>query len=536
MNYLSVPENRANPDSRLIEIAYLRLPARPGVSGPPLIYLAGGPGDAGIPGNPNGVQLWLPALDVGDVVLLDQRGTGRSRPNLVYGWRGPAPRHLYRSMEDGLRFIREVNDSAAAFFRNQGADLTGYTTVQSADDVNDLRIALGADQMNLLGFSYGTHLALATIRRHGDHVANAVLIGVEGPAHTYKLPIMMDVQWRKLCLMAAADAEIARYIPDLNALLDRVLDRLDREPMTVAIRDVRNGEPLDISVGADALRYILRRDIGDASDLPVFPRLLYSIDRGDPTLLGWFVQKRYQLGAHVMSTVMDLASGVSPQRRAMIEAQAARSPFGNISNFLMGDVAGDLEVPDLGPEFRAPIVSNVRTLFLSGTLDWNAPPFQAEEVRWGFPNSSHIIVRNAGHEQVLPHPKVGRAIFAFLRGDDVDDVTAAWPTRRFVPLEGYHPNVTHPSVPIPEVSTEGIDLPVYEGTYEFEGVAEVRFQARDGQLYASATDEEVRLRHLGDHTFAINTSRYIVFVPDAEPPRAEFHRDGSVVPADRERP
>jgi hypothetical protein len=104
-------------------------------------------------------------------------------------------------------------------------------------------------------------------------------------------------------------------------------------------------------------------------------------------------------------------------------------------------------MPDLGDTFRSPIVSPVRTLFLSGTLDWNTPPFQAEEVRWGFPNSTHIIVKNAGHEQILPHPDVLGAIARFLSGADVGDVTAGWPPLRFVPIEGYDPARTHPSVP-----------------------------------------------------------------------------------------
>jgi hypothetical protein len=65
----------------------------------------------------------------------------------------------------------------------------------------------------------------------------------------------------------------------------------------------------------------------------------------------------------------------------------------------------------------------------------------------GVPNSTHIIVRNAGHEQVLPHPDVLGAIARFLSGADVDDVTAGWPPLRFVPIEGYDPARTHPSVP-----------------------------------------------------------------------------------------
>jgi pimeloyl-ACP methyl ester carboxylesterase len=217
--------------------------------------------------------------------------------------------------------------------------------------------------------------------------------------------------------------------------------------MAVTIRDARNGEDLTVPIGGDGLRYILRRDIGDASDLPVFPRLLYSIDRGDPLLLRWFVQRRFILGGHLMAAGMDAASGVSPTRLARIEAEASVSPFGSVSNFpAPADAAGTV-VPDLGEAFRAPIASPVRTLFLSGSLDWNTPPFQAEEVRWGFPNSSHIIVRNAGHEQILPHPDVLGAIGRFLSGEDLDDVTAAWPPLQFVPIEGYDPRRTHPSVP-----------------------------------------------------------------------------------------
>ena len=449
LGFLAVPENRNDPDSRTIEVAFARLPARLGVSGPPLVYLAGGPGDAGISDNPRSVAVWLPFLDIGDVILVDQRGTGRSIPNLVYRWTGEAPTDLFRSVEDGEVFIRQVAMEGAEYFRAKGVDLLGYTTNESADDINDLRIALGAEKLNLLGFSYGTHLALATVRRHGAHLANVVAIGVEGPAHTYKLPSTMDVQWKKLSLMAAADPDIAARIPDLNALLDRVLTKLDRDPMVVSIRNPLTGGPLELPIGGDGLRFILRRDIGDASDLPVFPRLLYSIDRGDPSLLTWFVRKRYQLGAHVMSGVMDAASGVSSERLAQIKAESAVSPFGNTINFPMTEEGEVLGAPDLGPEFRAPIASPVRTLFVSGTLDFNTPPFQAEEVRWGFPNSSHIIVKNAGHEQTLPHPAVGRAIVRFLKGENVDEMTVAWPALRFVPLEGYDPTRTHPSVPRP---------------------------------------------------------------------------------------
>ena len=103
-------------------------------------------------------------------------------------------------------------------------------------------------------------------------------------------------------------------------------------------------------------------------------------------------------------------------------------------------------VEDLGREYRAPLVSDVRTLLLSGSLDWNTPPYQAERLRWGMPNATHISVENAGHEQVLPQPKIQQAIFRFLRGEDVSDVHVSLPPLRFVPLDGFDAEVGHPSV------------------------------------------------------------------------------------------
>jgi pimeloyl-ACP methyl ester carboxylesterase len=273
---------------------------------------------------------------------------------------------------------------------------------------------------------------------------------VEGLHQTYKLPLNADTQFRKLALFARQDAELSKHVPDLEALLKRVLDKLEREPMVVEVTHPASGSRLSVPVGRFGLQIILRFDLGDASDLPVFPKLLHSIDEGDPTVLQWFVQKRMGIlsGVSGMTMIMDASSGASPERLAMIASQAERSLFGNVMNFPFLE-PGYLEVwqpPDLGEAFRAPLVSDVRTLFLTGTLDWNTPPHQAEEVRWGFTHGTHLIVENAGHEQILTQPQIGKAIVRFLAGEDVSDVKVALPPIRFVPIEGYDPAVTHPSV------------------------------------------------------------------------------------------
>lgn len=136
-----------------------------------------------------------------------------------------------------------------------------------------------------------------------------------------------------------------------------------------------------------------------------------------------------------MNLAMDCASGVSPERESRIRAEARSSLFGNVMNDLF-----DLLCPALGDvrleeAFRAPLVSDVATLLVSGTLDANTPPFQAEELRWGMPRAQHLVVENAGHEDLLTNPEVQRAIGEFLATGETGTARIVAPPLRFVPLD-----------------------------------------------------------------------------------------------------
>lgn len=446
-----VPENRGREDTRAIRIAFVRLRGPEDAVRAPLIYLAGGPGGSSTwqASEPEFLDDWVPLLGDGDVILLDQRGTGQSAPRLRWRWPG-MPRFEALSSQKAMDDLAiEMATRARAELTAAGHDLDGYTTVESARDIDALRRALGAERVSLLGFSYGTHLGIAYAREFGERVEALVLAGVEGPDQTLKLPIHMDTAFRRLARMVARDPELGARIPDLVDLLVRVQRRLEEQPMVVTLTDPESGRTFEVPIGRNFLDYIIRRDLGDARDVPVFPRLLWSIDQGDPTLLGWFAQKRAGILVVVdgMGAVMDVASGASPERLAMIEAQAAESLFRDAANFPMPLWNEAWGAPDLGEEYRAPLVSDVRALLLSGTLDWNTPPFQAEQLRWGLTNATHLVVENAGHEQVLPHPDIWNAVRAFLRGEDVRHVRAAHPPLQWVPLEGYDPERWHPSVP-----------------------------------------------------------------------------------------
>jgi pimeloyl-ACP methyl ester carboxylesterase len=168
---LPVPEDRSNPSGRQIGLNVAVVPALAAVpEADPLFALAGGPGDAS-----TSFFAWLPGLyaDVHatrDIVLVDQRGTGGSNPLTLPAM--PDTAGLPAADADA-RLTTWARDGLAAL----DADPRFYTSTVAADDLDAVREALGYDQIDLYGTSYGGELAQYYLRQHPDHVRVAVLDG-----------------------------------------------------------------------------------------------------------------------------------------------------------------------------------------------------------------------------------------------------------------------------------------------------------------------------------------------------------------------
>lgn len=437
---LVVRENRSNARTNLIELAFVRLKSTAEKPGYPVVYLDGGPGSSAvnIARVPDYMRAFMKLREVGDVILLDQRGVGRSKPNLTRLSTEPLPLDVFANNDSALRAFKERTAEAANYFRSQGVDIQAYNTIESAHDVDDLRNALGAEKLNLVGFSYGTHLGLACIRYHGANLNRVALIGTEGPDHTNKLPATSDVSLKRLAQLAASAPELNGKVPDLFVMLSEVLTRFEKESVTVQVTDQRTKKPVDLKIGKSGLQFLIMRDLGDTNDLPIFPLWFYTMHKGDYSILSRFAERRYnQFGAGIslMTVVMDSSSGTTKPRIAKIEEQAKTALLGHMVNFPFPGVDDAVGNPDLGDKFRSPIHTSVPTLFISGTLDNNTPPLQADEVRKTFRNSTHLVVENAGHVSMLVDARVQQAIVEYLRGGDVSKTKVALPPLKFNKIE-----------------------------------------------------------------------------------------------------
>src|SRR5262245_20175343 len=189
----TVPENRANPDSAQIELAFVRFKSTAKKPGNPIVYLAGGPGGSGVGAAKSGrFALFMKLREIADVIAFDQRGTGMSQRSLSCDSPVLVPLDA-TSREAVIKAYQGKSKGCIEYWRDwQRVDLRGYNTNESADDLEALRRVLGAKKIDLWAISYGTHLALATIRRHPASIGHAILAGTEGPDHTLKLPSNVD--------------------------------------------------------------------------------------------------------------------------------------------------------------------------------------------------------------------------------------------------------------------------------------------------------------------------------------------------------
>lgn len=397
---MSVPETHGQAGSRNIELAFVRLKSTSATPGPPIIYLAGGPGGSGISlmKGPRG-SAFLAMREAGDVIALDQRGVGVSRPNLGCSETLDLPLNVAITREQYRTQFEQKVKSCADHFRKLGVDLDSYNIDQNAHDIEALRQALGANKINLWASSFGTQLAFAVIRSHGDHIGKAVLSGVEGPDHTLKLPRIYAEQMARL---------------GMGKELEEVLASIGKQPITASVFGTGR-----VTLSRFDVEQAVIGMLGTRSGWEALPELLAALKlrsefaapvQGLAQEIASF--RRASIGS-MMTYATDCSSGASKRRLA--EASKEAGAFRNL-DFPVPDVCPAVGVKELPAGTRALGRSTVPVLFISGTLDSRTPAANAEEMRKLFPASRHMLIHGAGHghDLFISSPEIPKLMTQFM--------------------------------------------------------------------------------------------------------------------------
>jgi pimeloyl-ACP methyl ester carboxylesterase len=382
---LKVAENPGDPEGRKVDLYVAVLPAaEPGTPSEPVFFIAGGPGGSTIADWAEAPNIFVGLTAHHDIVLVDQRGTGRSHMLVL-----PPPSPDEAPADYAKRALGSID-----------GDPRYYTTAAAMDDLDAVRQALGYDKINLYGNSYGATAVQYYIRQHGDHVRAAVLDGgtlVDVPifelmAHNSQRALD-DVLGR--CL---ADRGCASAYPNVRTELKDVMARLGRKPVATDVMD-SSGQAIVVTsdVFTGAIHQLL---VG--SDSGAIPWLIHQAWSGNLTAVA-IALSRY-IGTSGQMLVMTIEILCS-------EAWAKNDPdrvkaLGQGSYLLPSQVA----VADsfaracryvapgyVLPDDAQPVRSTVPILLLNGSDDPQDPPSNVAEARRQMPNSLLVVPPGQGH-------------------------------------------------------------------------------------------------------------------------------------------
>jgi pimeloyl-ACP methyl ester carboxylesterase len=421
-----------------IHLSFVRLRSTAKLPGSPIVFLMGGPGIAGttIMRVPVYWQLFDSLRSVADIIVLDQRGVGFSTPTVNCPFAGfRIPPNVFESDRTFARVYGQLLTECAGFWRERGLVPRTYTVASIADDVDDLRKMLGVKRISLLGFSYGTHIALETVRRHPAAIDRIVLQGTLGPPDPVRLPSGFDGTFRAIAHLVALDTTSSRVTGDLEGALRRVLDTLARTPATIRIKGP-SGDTIPLTIGRDGFRLLVSGRMGDRR----MPAMVVAASNGD-----WSIATRILEGSYndlmagagsLMARAVVCSSSGSSQRRAQVTREISGSLFGAPvdNHFITSPFCDALGTLVMSPTRSSPVRSNRPALFITGTLDDRTPPQNADAVRQGFANAVHVKVENGGHE-LLPLDSVQKMVVDFFRGTPPTVSSLQLPVPRYLSIE-----------------------------------------------------------------------------------------------------
>ncbi|MCU0499842.1 MAG: alpha/beta hydrolase [Anaerolineae bacterium] len=422
--YLHVPENRTQQNSDTIQL-YVKISRASSrdVLPDPIVFLNGGPGSRTI--EFEDTLLGFGVLNITrDVIFFDQRGVGLSQPALdCVNFQSVIASLLSLDLQmiERNKRLYSAHVECQRLLTSRGIDLSAYNTVQNAADVEDLRIALGYDEWNLYGISYGTLLALNVLRDYPEHVRSAVLMSVVPPQVNWITDRAENADRAFDLFFQTCEENLScnRNYPHLRADFYRMVAQLNAIPVEIDL-----GSSLPVVIRGDDYLNLLLSSLYNPSLLIFMPSIIGRALQGDHQLMAIFVDgQQYQntvlsMGMYHTTICADTIRDQTYTRLA--EPDNRFLAFGNL--FDAGhwhDLCAIWDITPSDPIYQTPVVSDVPVLMLSGRLDPITPPRYGDLALETLSNAYHYVLPYSGHS--LHADRCGRLIAR----DFIDTPTAA---------------------------------------------------------------------------------------------------------------
>ena len=413
----SVAENPQVPDGTQIELYVARIRSlSPAPATDPLVLVAGGPGGSTVDMYLGLSRAFAGVLDERDILLLDQRGTGRS-----------APLTCSLEMMNSIQIEPTLEDSRLAAkdcLQQLIADPRYYTTSIAVQDLEALRIAADYDQLNIYGVSYGSRVAQHFLRRYPASTRTLVIDGVVPPTLALGPDIALNAQLTldSIFERCASQPHCASAFPDLRQSFAELSQTLRNEPPTVNYADPITGAYDELTLQYGTMAVVTRLLSYGPETAAIIPFTLKQAAEG-----------HYQsLTSQAVGILKNISSALSYGMHNSVVCAEDTPHMGVIDKqaleqtYLGADQAAALQaICEVWPQgiadadIKDPLQSDTPVLLLSGEFDPITPPAYAIKAQQGLSNSHHFIAPGQGHG-VIARGCIPRVVAHFVAEADID--------------------------------------------------------------------------------------------------------------------
>lgn len=394
----AVPEDRSQPNGRKVKLNIAWLPATSDAdqAADPVFFLAGGPGQAAVESYPSLDPVFKEVRKHRDVILVDQRGTGKS--NLLACKMDdpdqPSTPGIAAAQAEAAKCVAELSAKA---------DLRRYTTSNAVADLDAVREAIGATQINLVGVSYGTRVAQQYAMHHPKTTRSIVLDSVVpnslqlGNIFARNLDDALALQFA-LCSKAPA---CKGKLGDPRVELDQLLTKLRTAPVEVSYRDATTGEQSQATLNADTVAGLVRMYAYMPAAGSLLPKLIHEANNG--RYAGLVALAKMMVGDLKDGMAMGMQFSVicSEDNEGMVaRTEDAGTVLGTAMTESMAAMCQAWPKGDVPADFHKALATDVPALVLEGEFDPVTPPRYGEEVVKTLPNGRLFVLRGQGHNVI----------------------------------------------------------------------------------------------------------------------------------------
>jgi pimeloyl-ACP methyl ester carboxylesterase len=405
--YLTVPENRQDPNGKTIELAVAIIKSlSPSPYSDPIIMAQGGPGGSTIETYASLLLTDSQLRNERDIILFDQRGTLYSKPDLFCEEIDQLISdsiEMELSKEESARLEKEAMTHCRNRLKSEGVNLSAYNSLENAADINDLRQALEYETINLYGVSYGTLLALHTMREYPSIFRSVILDAVVPPQVNFitESSDTMNRSFRQLFETCENSIACNADFPNLERVFYNVIEELENKPARAEMVDIETGTTYRAVIDGETFASALFQMLYSSKLVPALPRMIYDANAGNfdffSRIYSIFLFDRTMSYGMYYSVLCAEDADFDPSQHNLknLKPELAEFEEGDAQLFL--DICSIWDVESLGTIMDAPILSDIPTLLLSGNFDPITPPDYAALVSSTLPNSYNIVFPSGSH-------------------------------------------------------------------------------------------------------------------------------------------